>query len=439
MLSVQEALAQLLSAARVVPETETLALTEAHERILAEDLLSPMNVPAHANSAMDGYAVRAADLDQASTAEALSSEALFPTRSLPTPSLPAHSSPIRLAISQRIAAGQVGAPLTPGTCARIFTGAWLPEGADAVVMQEQVRLETEAEHPYAVFSQAVTPGQYVRPAGEDLCTGQVLLHAGERLTPAALALLASVGLEKNSVSAPFSGPRFRRRVRVALFFTGDELVMPGTPWFPGAVYNSNYFSLRAMLEKLGCVVDDFGQVPDDLSATVATLQRASAHNDLVLTCGGVSVGEADHVKAAVEKIGRVALWQIAVKPGKPLAFGQLLQSNTFFIGLPGNPVSAFVTFLLFALPFIRKLQGARHFTPRAYGVPADFDWPQPDPQRQEYLRVSLNEAGAAVLAGKQTSGVMTSVARASGLVEVLPATPIQRGELLRFFPFSEFL
>ncbi|MCA3159454.1 MAG: molybdopterin molybdotransferase MoeA [Burkholderiales bacterium] len=400
LLSVDAALSALLNAAQPVSATENVPTLAANHRVLAHDLVSPMNVPQQPTSAMDGYAVRAADLQRL---------------------------PARLRVTQRIAAGQVGSALAAGCCARIFTGAPLPSGADTVVMQEAV--QPDAEH--AIFSATVSAGHHVRPVGEDIHVGQTLLQAGQRLSPQALALAATVGLAQLQVF---------RRIRVGLFFTGDELVMPGQDLQAGNIYNSNRFALRALLERLDCQINDYGQVPDDLEATVDTLQQAKQGNDVVLTCGGVSVGEEDHVKNAVQRVGQLHLWQIAVKPGKPLAFGTLGMATKpcFFLGLPGNPVSAWVTFLLFARPFLQKLQGVQTLAPVRYRLAAHFDWLKPD-QRQEYLRAHLDETGRVVLSGKQGSAVMTSVVRAQGLVEVPPATVIRSGDAVYFLPFSELV
>ncbi len=399
LLSVDEALVALLNAAHPVATLESVPTLAANHRVLAQDIVSGIHVPPQPTSAMDGYAVRAADL-----------------QALPT----------RLRMSQRIAAGQVGTVLSSGCCARIFTGAPVPEGADTVIMQEAV--QTEGEH--AIFSAPVTVGQHVRPVGEDIHQGQTLLQAGQRLNPQALALAASVGCAELKVY---------RRLRVAIFFTGDELIMPGQALQPGNIYNSNRFALRALLERLDCQIHDYGQVPDDLEATIETLQQAQVGNDVVLTCGGVSVGEEDHVKEAVQRVGQLHLWQIAVKPGKPLAFGTLGNAGRcFFLGLPGNPVSAWVTFLVFARPFLQKLQGVQALAPTRYRLIAHFDWPKPD-KRQEYLRAHLDETGGVVLSGQQGSAVMTSVARAQGLVEVPPGTVIHAGDTVHFLPFSELV
>ncbi len=412
MLTVSEALEFLLSAARPVAETETLPTLEANGRVLAQAQVSGMNVPSADNTQMDGYAVRAADCAGGAAT---------------------------LTVSQRIPAGHVGQPLLPGTAARIFTGALIPEGADAVVMQEQCELAGNV----VTIRHAPKSGEWIRRAGEDITHGSVILAEGTRLRSQELGLAASVGLAQLPV---------RRRLRVAVFFTGDELAMPGEPLAPGAIYNSNRFTLRALLENLGCAITDFGIVPDSLDATRAVLRQAAQGHDLIITSGGVSVGEEDHVKPAVEAEGRLNMWQIAMKPGKPLAFGEVrrqpgntpdddAQDGAFFMGLPGNPVSSFVTFLMFVRPFILKLQGVRDaaaLAPKAYHLRADFDWPKAD-RRNEFLRARLNQQGGLDLFTNQGSGVLTSTVWADGLVDNPPGQVIRRGDTVRFIPFSEVM
>ncbi len=403
LLSAAEALQHLLDACRPLTDTEVVTTLEAVGRVLAADQRSQLDVPPMDNTQMDGYAVRTADCE--------GGNAVLP-------------------LSQRIPAGHVGEPLRPGTAARIFTGAMIPPGADAVVMQEQCSVD--AASGTVTVSHSPAPGDWIRRAGEDIRSGSVILAAGTRLRAQELGLAASVGLA--------SLPVFRR-VRVAVFFTGDELTMPGEPLRPGAIYNSNRFMLRGLLQQLGCEVTDLGNVPDSLEATRAALRSAGDGHDLILTSGGVSVGEEDHVKPAVEAEGRLNLWQIAIKPGKPLAFGELGtegRRTAFFIGLPGNPVSSFVTFLMFVRPFILALQGARYQAPRSYPMRADFQWPKPD-RRNEFLRVRVNETGGLDLFPNQSSGVLTSTVWGDGLVSNPPGQVIGAGDTVNFLPFTDLL
>jgi molybdopterin molybdotransferase len=399
LLTLDEALARLLAAVEPLPagQVQSVSTFDALGRVLAEDVRSALDVPPADNTSMDGYALRAADVTAAGTV---------------------------LPVSQRIPAGVVGTPLAAGTAARIFTGAQVPAGADAVVMQEQCAAVEGGVRVDAVPA----PGQWIRRRGEDVLRGDVVLARGARLTPQALGLAASVGAASLSVM---------RRPRVALFSTGDELVMPGEPLKPGAIYNSNRFTLRGLLQSLGCEVTDLGIVPDRLDATRAALRRAAEGCDLILTCGGVSVGEEDHLRPAVQAEGRLDLWQIAIKPGKPLAFGKVGDS-AWFIGLPGNPVSSFVTFLLAVRPVLLRLQGALELAPRSLKLNAGFDWPRPD-RRREFLRARLGESGALELFPNQSSGVLTSVVWGDGLIDNAPGNAIVHGDAVRFLPFAELL
>ncbi|MDP2752728.1 MAG: molybdopterin molybdotransferase MoeA [Rhodocyclaceae bacterium] len=397
MLTFEEALEQLLLAAHPVRDEENVPLKAALGRILAKALVSPLNVPPLDNSAMDGYAVRCVDLSIVGTA---------------------------LPISQRIPAGCIGQPLEPGTAARIFTGAPVPIGADAVVMQERCTLTNDHLIVVDVLPKL---GENIRRAGEDIRTGDEVLSKGTLLTPQAVGLAASVGAAQVTVV---------RRLKVGLLTTGDELSEPGEPLPPGSIYNSNRALLRAMLERLGCEVNDMGRVPDTLEATRQALRQAALQHDLVLTTGGVSVGEEDHVKPAVEAEGELNLWKIAIKPGKPLAFGKVGQAD--FVGLPGNPVSAFVTFLVLVRPFIRQRQGATDITPRALRMISGSDWLKPD-KRREFLRARIDEEGRVVLYPHQGSGVLTSTVRSDGLIDNPPNQVIRAGDSVRFLPFSELL
>jgi molybdopterin molybdotransferase len=406
MLSFDEALARLLADARPVGEIESLPTLAAAGRVLAQAQYAALAAPPLDNSAMDGYAVRVADLPSSGT------------------SLP---------VTQRIPAGSVGTSLLPGTAARIFTGAPIPLGADAVVMQE-LCAHGEAGAGIVV-NHLPKPGENIRRAGDDIAAGSCILAAGQRLRAQDTALAASVGMASLPVW---------RRLRVAVFFTGDELCMPGEPLPEGGVYNANRFLLLPLLERLGCTVQDLGQIPDDFAATRAALRQAAVGSDLILTSGGVSVGDEDHVKPAVEAEGRLDMWKIALKPGKPLAFGQIfapsgaLDCQVPFIGLPGNPVSGFVTFLMLVRPFLLRMQGVQQVEPAAYTLRADFDWLRPD-ARREFLRARLNASGGLDLFPKQGAGVLTSTVWADGLVDNLPQQIIRRGDPVRFLPFSELL
>jgi molybdopterin molybdotransferase len=393
LLSVDAALEQLLSSANPVREIEEVPTLEATNRVLARSQRSTMDVPPMDNSAMDGYAVRLSDLTQGNS----------------------------LAVKQRIMAGSVGKALEPGSAARIFTGAPIPPGADAVVMQEHCEVQGEQ----VTLKRVPKPGEWIRYVGSDVKKGGEILPAGKRLLPQDAGLAASVGIKTLAVF---------RRLRLGLFFTGDELVMPGAPLPPGRIYNSNRFTLRGLGEVFGCELEDYGIVPDSLEATREVLRRASGECDLIVTSGGVSVGDADFVKPAVEAEGKLLMWKIAMKPGRPLAFGTV--GKAAFIGLPGNPVSSFVTFLIFVRPFLLRLQGMSAVEPRALQARADFDWPEPD-ARREFLRVKWNARGGLELYPTQDSAVLTSTAWADGLLDNPPGKAIRRGDLVRFLPYSE--
>ncbi len=394
LLSVDEALDVLLAGARPVADVEEIPTLEATDWVLARAQQSTMDVPPMDNSAMDGYALRLADVRAPDT---------------------------KLRVAQRIAAGAVGKSLEPGTAARIFTGAPVPPGADAIVMQEFCAADGE----HVVVKKVPQPGEWVRRKGSDIKAGAEILAAGIRLRPQDTGLAASVGIRTLPV---------RRRVRLGLFFTGDELVMPGDPLPPGRIYNSNRFTLNGLAKIFGCDVRDFGIVPDSLAATRDVLRRAAAESDIIVTSGGVSVGEEDHVRPAVEAEGSLLMWKIAMKPGRPLAFGRV--GEAAFIGLPGNPVSSFVTFLLFVRPFLLKTQGIANVAPRSIEARADFDWAKPDPRR-EFLRVKWNASGGLELYPTQDSAVLTSTAWADGLVDNAPNQAIHKGDRVRFLPYTE--
>ena len=407
MLTAQQALDHLLSHATPVSECEEVAMQAALGRVLAQDVSSLVDVPPLDNTSMDGYAVRTADTKTPGNI---------------------------LKVAQRIPAGSVGTTLEPGTVARIFTGAPIPPGADAVVMQEDCAIP-EGLTDQVQVNIAPVLGQWIRRRGEDLTAGKTALIAGTFLRPQELGVAASAGLTHLNV---------KRRVKVAAFFTGDELSLPGEPLKPGGIYNSNRDTLLACLKSLGCDATDYGIIPDSLSATRETLRKASKNHDLIITSGGVSVGEEDHIKPAVTAEGRLDLWQIAIKPGKPLAFGTVRKSDepkdgeAWFIGLPGNPVSSFVTFLLFVRPFILKLQGRDTSSPQSYLMRADFDWPKAD-RRNEFLRVKINTQGGLDLFPNQSSGVLTSASWGDGLVDCPPGQAFKAGDLVKYIPFNALL
>ncbi len=395
LLSVEQAIEKILSQAAAVEQTESVDILNALHRVLAEDLHSTIDVPGYDNSAMDGYAVRSEDCTSPGAA---------------------------LTVTQRIPAGQVGSQVEPGCAARIFTGAPVPEGADAVVMQEKC----DSDENTVTINTVVTAGANVRRAGEDIKKDGTVLTAGKRLRAQELGLLASVGLAEFKV---------KRRLKVATFFTGDEIVAPGKPLAPGQIYNSNRYTLRGLLQTMDCEIIDLGIVPDTLEATVDVLKQAAEGADLVITSGGVSVGEEDYVRIALEKLGELSMWRIAMKPGKPVAFGKV--DNALFMGLPGNPVSVFVTYLLFARPLILKLQGAVDCMPKRVHVRADFEWKKV--QRQEYLRVRLSQKDnhtVAQLYPHQGSGVLSSASWADGLVEVMIGEEIKQGDMVSYLAFE---
>jgi molybdopterin molybdotransferase len=402
IMTLDDALERLAAGARAaaIAETETVSTFDALGRVLAEDVKSTLDVPPADNSAMDGYALRACDVPGAGAV---------------------------LPVLQRIPAGVVGQPLAAGSAARIFTGAHVPAGADAVVMQEHCEALDGAVRILAVPS----PGQWIRRRGEDVEADAVVLRRGTRMTPQSMGLAASVGAGQLCVV---------RRPRVALFSTGDELVMPGEPLKPGAIYNSNRYTLRGLLEAAGCDVADLGIVPDRLDATRDALRRAAEGNDLIVTCGGVSVGEEDHLRPALQAQGRLELWQIAIKPGKPLAFGAVRRDGgeALYVGLPGNPVSSFVTFVLAVRAVLRVLQGADPALPAPWPTRADFDWPLPD-RRREFLRVRRNAEGGLALFPNQSSGVLTSVCWADGLLDNPAGQVIRRGDAVAFLPLEALL
>ncbi|MCP4876849.1 MAG: molybdopterin molybdotransferase MoeA [Gammaproteobacteria bacterium] len=400
LLSYDEALTQLTDAITALASPVDKALLETLGAVLAESIESAIDVPTCAMSSMDGYAINTADL--------------------------ATSGVTTLPLSQRIAAGSAADALVTGTAARIFTGAPVPEGADAVIMQEQV----DAVDHQIRFDARPASGSNIRPPGNDIRRGTTILNKGCRLRPQDIGLAASVGLQTLPV---FSA------IKVGMFFTGDELVEPGQALVAGKIYDSNRYTLHGLLESMGCEIIDLGLVGDTLAATRDAMLRASTQADLVVTSGGVSVGEEDHVRIAIEQLGELRLWRLGIKPGKPLAYGQI--NDTAFIGLPGNPVSVFATFCLFVCPVIRIMQGCGWRKPVALPVKADFDWSRPD-SRREFLRARLvttkDNQTLVQIHPNQDSGVLTSTVWADGFVEIPENQTVQAGEMVNYLPFAQF-
>ncbi|OAI91968.1 molybdopterin molybdotransferase MoeA [Pseudomonas putida] len=394
-MPVEAALQRLLELAAAAPirDVEEVTLADAEGRVLAADLHASIDLPPWPNSAMDGYALRIADW----TGE-------------PLP------------VSQRIFAGHAPQPLQPGTCARIFTGAPVPEGADCVEMQENAEVLADQR---VRFTEGLSLGQNIRPQGQETRAGELVLATGTRLGPIELGLAATLGHASLSVV---------RRVRVAVLSTGDELVEPGLPLGPGQIYNSNRRLLCSWLQRLGCEVVDAGILPDNLEQTRLRLGELGAV-DLILSTGGVSVGEADYLGIALREAGELALWKLAIKPGKPLTVGQY--NGVPVIGLPGNPASTLVTFGLLTRPYLLRRQGVQNVEPLHFAVPAGFDWPKAG-NRREYLRARL-EQGQARIYRNQSSGVLRSAAWAEGLVEVLEGSTPRQGDIVQFIPLSELL
>lgn len=403
LTELEEALAQLLENCLPVSETQQLVLGETGHRIIAKGVQSPINVPGFDNSAMDGYALNSSTVSSRDIEQGK-----------------------RYNVFERIAAGNVGEHLPNGALARIFTGAPIPQGADSVIPQEKTQLTPDGA---VVLLQKPVPGDNIRRVGEDIEKGSTVLHKGERLGPAQIGVAASVGYPVLTVY---------RKPRVALFVTGDELTVPGEALQPGGIYNSNCFVLRELLLRKICDVSDMGILRDSLGQVKTALVEAALGHDLILTSGGVSVGEEDHVKQAVMDLGELKLWRLAIKPGKPLAYGQIKRSDgsyCHFIGLPGNPVASFVTFLLVVRPFLQKLAGGRE--QEVHTVMTEACFRAKTKERREFLRARLNAQGGVEIYPNQSSGVLTSMAWAHGLVDIPAQTVVNPGELVRYIPFSE--
>ncbi len=399
LLSMDAALEQLLGSLPHIQATEQVPLSEALGRVSAEGISASLDIPGYANSAMDGYLLRAEDTHQGST---------------------------ELTITQRIAAGSVGQPIKPGTAARIFTGAPIAPGGDAVIMQE----ECEVAGDQLRISRAAKPGENIRPQGNDVKAGTLLIPPGTRLAPQHLAVIASVGQASVSVY---------RRCRAAILYTGDELVEPGQPLTEGKIYNSNRYALEGLLKTMGCELTVVQHVADNFAATRTALLDAAAQADLIVSSGGVSVGGEDHVKPALEAVGTLNLWRIAMKPGKPLAYGRI--GDAVFLGLPGNPVAVFVTFLLFVRPTILTLLNVPEVSPRSFPVTAGFQWNKRS-VRREFIRVRLETQDNRAVAksfNRQGSDVNSALIWASGLVEIPENSTIQPGDMVTYYAFNELL
>ncbi len=396
-----DALDNLLGFAKAVRQSESVALTGGLNRILAADVKSAIDVPPAANSAMDGYAIRYADVKPGETTT--------------------------LKVTQRIPAGATGQPIQSGEAARIFTGAPVPDNADAVIMQEQVTIDGDSMN----FEANVSQWQNIRAAAEDIAEGDVILQHGHRLRAQDLGLAASIGVAEFTV---------KRNIRVGIFFTGDELVEPGQPLGPGKIYDSNRYTLNGLLQGMGCEIVDLGIVGDTLAQTEQALLQATETTDLVITSGGVSVGEEDHIRIALEKLGKLHMWRLRIKPGKPLAFG--IVNDTAFMGLPGNPVSVFATFCLFVAPFIKKLQGRTKIHTESTRVTAAFNWPKPD-SRREFTRARLgrdeNNNLHVSLYPNQGSGVLRSTSWADGFVDIAENQVVKAGDFVNYLSFKDIL
>jgi len=401
LLSADEALEFLLDASTAPEKKESVSLDNSLSRILASDIHSTINVPGFDNSAMDGYAI------------ALNDNQLLQKN-------------LSFDIVDRIPAGSTGNELSKGYAARIFTGAPIPKGANTVIMQEEC--EVSEDGTQITITRAIKLNENIRPIGNDILEDDVILCSGKQIQPQDISLASSVGVAELTVY---------KKIKVGVFFTGDELVEPGIPLSSGKIYNSNRYALVALLGQVGCEVINLGNIEDKFSATCDALEALESQCDLIMTTGGVSVGEEDHVKPAVESLGEINLWKIRMKPGKPLAYGKVKQ--TPFIGLPGNPVSSFVTFCIFSLPFIKKMQGNNNYQSKIIKVKANFECKRAKPRR-EYARARIDHSESTPVANlypKQGSDVMSSIVWADGLVEIPENKTVELGELLNYYPLSE--
>ena len=396
---VDEAIAELLARVPALPPVEHVALSDALGRVLAESLDAPFPVPAWDNSAMDGYALRAADLPAAGG---------------------------WLPLAGRIAAGDAADQQLPaGHAVRIFTGAPLPPGADTVVAQEDCQIEADRVH-----FPGVTQGAHVRRQGEELQAGAPVLQAGKRLRPQEIGLLASFGVARVAVY---------RRLRIGLLSSGNELREPGEPLAPGQIYNSKRYCLLSVLRSLGMEVHDYEILVDELAASRDALALAASEWDMLITSGGVSVGEEDHLKQAIRELGELHMWRLAIQPGKPLAFGEV--NGKPWIGLPGNPAAALITSLVVARPFLLSAQGCTEVLPKPLRLTAGFAWRKPNNRRQ-YLRARLEQVDGEMrvcLHPRQGSAMLTSASWAEGLAIVERNRTLEEGETVEYLPFSELL
>lgn len=400
LIPIDDAIEHILQQVAVTTNVEELALSDLSGKVIAETIKASINVPGYDNSAMDGFAVNTDFV---------------------------HATATTLAISQIIPAGKVGSKLEANTAARIFTGAPIPEGANAIILQE----DTEHDERQVKILQLPKAGQNIRLCGHDIKQGDAILEKGHKLLAQDIGLLASIGISTVKVYRP---------LRVAILNTGDELIAPGQTLSPGQIYESNSFTLDALLKNLGMQTQKLGIVKDDLAATQQALLKAAEESDCIISSGGVSVGDADFVKAAVENLGELSLWKLAIKPGKPFSYGQI--GKTPFFGLPGNPVAVFVTFLMLVKPYLLKMQGAQNISPQKYHLPAGFEVSEAG-SRQEYIRVRMNQRqqGQQELIPflNQGSSVMTSTSWASGLAIIPVNTKVKKGDLLEFLPYTGLL
>ncbi|WP_029406578.1 gephyrin-like molybdotransferase Glp [Thiomicrorhabdus sp. Milos-T2] len=401
MKSFEDAQDFLLEQACETKLVEVRSLDKALNGVLAEDICSKINVPAIDNSMMDGYAVNFSEIQLGKF----------------------------YSISQVIAAGDIGNSLEPGTVARIFTGAAMPEGADTVIMQEMAEKEFDASEQVKFTTKPEKGGSNVRQVGEDIAVNNVVLEKGKRIQPQDIGILSAIGVSHIEVFKP---------LRVAIFTTGDELLEPYEMPSPGKIYNTNRYMLKALLQQYGFEVIDLGKINDSLEAIQTILKAASEMADIIITTGGVSVGEKDFIKPAVESLGFLKMWKVNMKPGKPLAFGEVL--GTPFIGLPGNPVASFSTYYLFARPFLLKMQGCRSLNTTSKCITAGFDWTRMN-SRREFIRVKIERQDNCMFAipyRNQGAGIISSIVNSDGFAVIPENTTIQKGDLISYFSFNDF-